>query len=144
MKEKYYLQGGEGSVPLLKSKIQKEAGLRNSLSFCHRSAQYWVMAEQKAPTQLSAQQSALYGPLTQRFLLEIGRWAVFDLLSQHYIIVDFLAHQLASNLLVFIICLKLEERKRIIYISWFKARAYSSLPAHRFIKMINECIVTEP
>lgn len=63
-----------------------------------------------------------YYSLDQEFSwLQIIRWVALALPSWHYIIVELLAHRLASNLLVFIICLKKErerkERKRIIYIS---------------------------
>lgn len=66
----------------------------------------------------------------------------------HYIIFEFLAHQLASNLLVFIICFlkkrKMERKKEDNLHFLIQNHGLFIIACTSLIKMINECIVTEP
>lgn len=91
--------------------------------------------------------SGYTSPGPELSLLQALRWAALPLLSWHYIIGEFLAHQLASNLLVFIICLKKKkkERKKEDNLHFLiQSQGLFIIACTSLIKMINECIVTEP
>lgn len=104
---------------------------------------------QPGDTPLCKSSYASPGPGVPLAWLQITRWVALALLSRHYIIVEFLARQLASSLLVFIICFKKErggkERKKEDNLHFLiQSQSLFITACTSLIKMINECIVTEP